>query len=260
MRKTYILADMEGVSGIRRYEQMQRDSPDYPECRELMMGDINAAIDAAYEAGADEVVACDTHAGGGQVRVGEMDERAVYETPGGGRMMPSLDESFAGLVLLGHHAMAGTVDGFLDHTMSSRSWFEYRINGRAVGEIGIEAAWAAHYGVPVIAVSGDDATRREATELLGPVECAVVKWGIGRNRARCLSIPTARERIKTAVKTAMAEPGKYLPWKPSLPATVRLTLCRTDMADDKTAGQGVRRVDARTVEKTVDSLLQIGGW
>ena len=100
VRKTYILADMEGVSGIRRYEQIQRDSPDYPECRELMMGDINAAIDAAYEAGADEVVACDTHGGGGQVRVGDMDERAVYETPGGGRMMPSLDESFAGLVLL----------------------------------------------------------------------------------------------------------------------------------------------------------------
>ena len=43
---------------------------------------------------------------------------------------------------------------------------QYRINGQPVGEIGIEAAYAGHYGVPVIAGSGDEAAGREAHELL----------------------------------------------------------------------------------------------
>ena len=121
--KIYILADMEGISGIRKPQQVDPNGAEYQsEGRSLMMQDINVAIDAAFSAGASEVVACDTHAGGGQVRVGEMDKRAVYEFPNARRSMPSLDETFDGVILLGHHARAGTQDAFLDHTMSSASW------------------------------------------------------------------------------------------------------------------------------------------
>ncbi|MBN1583739.1 MAG: M55 family metallopeptidase, partial [Anaerolineae bacterium] len=200
--KIYILADMEGISGIRTMSQVKQDSPtEYAEGRRLMMDEINVAIDAAYANGATEVVACDTHGGGGQVILRDMDPRALYETPAqpsGGRLMPSLDASFDGVILLGHHARAGTLNGFLDHTMNSREWFEYRINGQPVGEIGIEAAYAGHYGVPVIAVSGDEAAVCEAKDLLGPVEGAIVKWGIGRNRARCQSLPQAHAVIRDA--------------------------------------------------------------
>ena len=75
--------------------------------------------------------------------------------------------------------------------MSSRSWFEYRINDLVAGEIAIEAAYAAHFGVPVVMVAGDGAAVREAQEHLGDVETAAVKWGIGRNRAKCLALPQA---------------------------------------------------------------------
>lgn len=259
--KIYILADMEGVSAIRMMEQVKREHPEhYGPARVLMMREINAAIEAAFDAGATTVVACDTHGGGGQVRVEEMDPRAVYETPNGGRLMPALDRTFAGVILLGHHARAGTVDGFLDHTMSSASWFEYRINGRVVGEIGIEAAYAAHFGVPVIAVSGDEATAAEARELLGDVECAVVKEGVGRNRARCVALPEAHRRIRTAVDAAVRRAADFRPWKPELPATIELTLYRSDMADDLAARPGVQRVDARTVRRTVESLDLICAW
>src|SRR5690606_13044920 len=101
-----------------------------------------------------EVIVADTHGGGGQLRLAEMDDRAIYELPGAGMMMPSLDRDFAGVILLGHHARAGTLNGFLDHTMNSKAWFEYRLNGQVIGEIGIEAAFAGHFGVPVIMVSG----------------------------------------------------------------------------------------------------------
>jgi D-amino peptidase len=262
--KVYILADMEGISGIRTMPQVKRDSPtEYAEGRRLMMDDMNAAIDAAFANGATEVVACDTHGGGGQVILREMDPRALYETPpqpSGGRVMPALDESFAGVILLGHHARAGTLNGFLDHTMNSREWFEYTINGRPVGEIGIEAAYAGHFGVPVIAVSGDEAAVREAQELLGSVEGAVVKWGIGRNRARCLSLPKAHQAIRDAVARAVASLERMRPFQPELPAGIELTLYRSDMADVYAAKPGVERVDARTVRRQIDFLLDVCHW
>lgn len=258
--KIYILADMEGISGIRMVEQVDMDRPEYIPACELMMQDINVAVAAAIEAGATHVVACDTHGGGGQVLVQKMDARAVYETPNAGLLMPSLDESFAGVILLGHHARAGTLGGFLDHTMSSQAWFECRINDIIVGEIGIEAAYAGHFNVPVIAVSGDEKTEIEAKELLKDVECAVVKWGIGRNRAKCLALPEAHRRIHDAVFKAVGSAQKFKPWKPSLPATVQLTLYRSDMADNHASRPGVERVDARTVRRKITSLKEVTAW
>ncbi len=260
--KIYILADMEGISGIRHIKQVQADSPEYAEGCKLMMDDINAAIDGAFLGGATEVVACDTHGGGGQVRIGNMDSKAVYEMPDYGKLMPSLDNSFDGVILIGHHARAGTLNGFLDHTMSSTSWFEYKINDKVMGEIGIEAAYAGYYGVPVIMVSGDEAATKEAKAQLGEVECAIVKWGIGCNRAKCLSLPKAYEIIRKATRKAITSIDTFKPYKPSLPATVQLTLYRSDMADELASRTGVNRINARTVQRQVTSLLDIfpGTW
>ena len=256
--KIYILADMEGISGIRKMEQVKRNSPEYVEGCRLMMEDINVAIDAAFSSGATEVVVCDTHGGGGQLQLERMDSRALYEIPNGHRFMPSLDKSFAGLILLGHHARAGTLDGFLDHTMDSMAWFECKINDQIVGEVGIEAAYAGHYGVPVIMVSGDEALAQETQTLLGEeVECAVVKWGIGRNRAKCLSIHAAHEIIRNAVKNALSSRSRFKRYKPSLPATLQLTLYRSDMADELASRAGVERINARTVQWKVHSLDDI---
>lgn len=259
--KIYIQADMEGVSGIRRMEQVQREAPEYREGCELMMGDLNAAIEAAFEAGATEVFACDTHGGGGQVAVDRMDARAVYESPHAGVMMPSLDDSFAGLILLGHHAKVGTQNAFLDHTMKSSAWFDFQINGQSVGEIGIEAAWASMFGVPVIAVTGDEATAVEARELLGEVECGVVKTARGRDRAACVSIPEARDRIRKAVAKGVSDPTRYSVWKPELPATIEVTVLRTDIADGYENRQcqraGIERVGPRTLRVRIDDVRDI---
>jgi D-amino peptidase len=257
--KIYILADMEGISGIRRPEQVQRDQAEYGPGCELMMQDINAAIAGAFAGGATEVIAADTHGGGGQVRLDRMDGRASYEMPAVGKLMPSLDASFGGLILLGHHARAGTLNGFLDHTMNSSAWFEYRINDRVVGEIGIEAAWAGHHGVPVVMVSGDQATADEARDLLGDVECAVVKWGLGRNRARCLSLEKAHALVRETAARAVTRAGRgeFHPYQPQTPGVSQLTLYRSDYADEMAARAGVERVDARTVRKPFQSLLNV---
>lgn len=259
--KIYILADMEGISGIRRMEQVKSEHPgDYEEGRKLMFQDINVCVDGAFAGGATEVIVCDTHGGGGQVRVAEMDSRAVYELPAVGRLMPSLDESFAGVILLGHHARAGTINGFLDHTMSSLSWFEYRLNDQPMGEIGIEAAWAGQYKVPVIMVSGDETTAAEARNTLGEVECAIVKWGLGRNRAKCLSLEAAHALVRETASCAVTRAHEFKAFTPTLPATIQLTFYRSDMCEEYATRHGIERVDARTIRRTIHSLNDVVRW
>jgi D-amino peptidase len=256
--KIYMLVDMEGICGIRHFSQVQSDSPEFEEGRRLMMKEINVAVDAAFDAGATEIVACDTHGGGSiQVRLSEMNPRATYERPNAGQMMPALDESFAGVMLLGHHARAGTRNGFLDHTMSSLTVHRVTVNGVEVGEIGIEAAYAGHYGVPVILVEGDQATADEARELLDPdLPCAIVKWGVGRNIARTPSLAASHDILRGEIAKAIAAAGDRKPYCPDVPATVEITYCRSDHADNKMR-QGVERVDARTVRCIVDRLDQL---
>jgi D-amino peptidase len=258
--KIYILVDLEGISGIGLAEHVKSTSPKFPEACKLMMEDINVAIDAGFLSGATEIVVCDTHAGGGQLQLEKMDPRAVYEAPNRESLMPSLDASFDGVVLLGSHARAGTIDGFLDHTIDSSAWFEYKLNGQVLGETGIEAAFAGHYDVPVVMVSGDHATAQEAREVLGDVETAVVKWGIGRNRAKCLSPSKARERIRETMRRALDSIHKFKPFKPSLPATIQLTLYRSDMADQLVSKAGVKRIDARTSQFQIASLVDVCRW
>lgn len=258
--KFYILCDMEGISGIRYPEQVDRREPAYEEGRLLMEADVNAAVEGCFRGGATEVLVCDTHGGGGQLRLEQMDPRATYERPAKARMMPSLDETFAGLILLGHHAMAGTENAFLDHTMDSGSWFEYRLNDQPLGEIGIEAAFAGHFHVPVVMVSGDETACQEARATLGEVETAVVKWALWRNRARCLAPALARERITEAAAKAASQPKRYKPFRPSVPATILLTLYRTDYCENYLSRSHVERAGPRTIRVKIDSLVDLSRW
>lgn len=259
--KIYVLADMEGIAGIRLMEQVRKENPEfYGEGRKLMMGEINVVVDELAKNGVSEIVVCDTHFGGGQLELSLMDSRAVYELPYQWKMMPSLDETYDGVILLGHHARAGTLNGFLDHTFASASIFEYAINGRVVGEIATEAAYAGHYGVPVILVSGDETTAREAREDLGEVECVVVKCGLGRNRARCLAVDTARELLRDGIRKSLKRIGEFRPLRFELPATIRQTFYRSDMADALAGKPEVERIDSRTVQKKVSSLLEVRCW
>jgi len=253
--KLYIITDMEGVSGICSEEQVKRESPHYGPARRLLGADVNAAIAGAIEGGAAEVVVNDGHGGGFNLVLEEMDPRALYERPNGGLdLMPSLDESFGGVFCVGYHAMAGTLNGFLDHTQSSASWYNYFLNGRRTGELGQVGAWAGSYGVPILLVTGDQAACDEAREFFGPVETVAVKQGIGRQHARCAHPEVARGQIREAAARAVSLAGKIAPYRVDLPLTVRLEYYRSDMADAVARRPGTRRVDARTVERVVEDV------
>src|SRR5687767_14008086 len=133
-----------------------------------------------------------------------MDSRAVYERPNGALdFLPGLDESFAGIFCVGYHAMAGTLNGFLDHTQSSASWLNYYLNGRRCGELAQVAVWAGSYGISMLLVTGDQAACDEAHEFFQPVETVAVKQGIGRQHARCIHPEKAHNFIREGAKRAM---------------------------------------------------------
>ena len=190
--KIYISVDMEGISGVNSPDYVLRSSHLYQTGQRLMTEDVNAAVRGAFDAGADEVIVADMHAASGNILVEQLDPRALFlaGTPHQPRF-PFMDESVNGMFLIGYHAMAGTLHGNLEHTMSSASWFQYVVNGVPFGEVEIDAAIAGECGVPVVMVSGDDKLCEESRKMLGNIESAMVKaWAA---KAHCVCRPNTAE-------------------------------------------------------------------
>lgn len=202
--KLLISCDMEGVSGVVAWEQVTPGKDQWQRGRKLLAGDVNAAVNGAFVAGAEAVTVSDAHWHARNLELEALDPRAHLHSgsPSPFGMLQGIDDpygGFDGLALIGYHALAGAKKGVLCHTLSDKIAGVW-LNDLSVGEIGLNAAVAGHYGTPVIAVSGDQAACLEAQNLLGPqVEVAVVKLGTGRYAAECLPLPEAREKICEAL-------------------------------------------------------------
>ena len=254
--KIYIHTDLEGVSGIDTAEMVERDGPRFRECCELLMGDLNAAVDGAFAGGADHVTVLDSHGGGANFILDLLDKRAERDTKPNKKWWGILDASYAGTFFIGAHAMSGTQNAFLDHTQSSVSWHDYRIHGRRMGELAQWALVAGHFGVPMLMVAGDEAACAEAREFFSPVETAAVKRGIGRNRAQAVELKEARQRIREAARRAVGLVGKAKPFTLKKPLEIVLEFNRSDYCDGACGRAGIERLDARTIRWATDSALE----
>ena len=255
MKKIYIHTDMEGVSGIGRGEMVPNDSSDYRYCVERLMADTNAAVDGAFLGGASHVTVLDSHGGGNNFDLSLLDKRAEYDTRPIKKWWSTLDETYWGSFFIGAHAMAGTLNGFLDHTQSSEHVYNYYINGRKVGELGQWAMVCAHFGVPIIMVSGDLAAVNEAAQFFSGVETAIVKTGLSRMKAKLLPNCEAEEAIRQSAKRAVEKDDRPSLFKPILPMELKIEYTRGDYCDGMDSIPGVERLDVRTARKITDSYL-----
>jgi D-amino peptidase len=255
----YIAADMEGIGGILLKDQLTRGAPLYEEARRLLTAEVNAAVAGAFEGGATGVVVKDAHGSGYNLLMDEVDPRAdIVAGPSFPERFAGLDGSFIGVILLGYHAMAGTPAAVCAHTMSSVSWERYELCGREVGEVGIDAALAGTYGVPVIMVSGDDKVCAEARALLGDaVVTCEVKRGLNRHGAVMKAPSAARAMVREAVvKAVSAEPRPpvYVPL-PYYEAC--LTYVEAAMAEERLKTVDAQRLDDRTLLFRGDDLREV---
>ncbi len=259
--KIYIHTDLEGISGVDSIEMINRDDPRHMFARERLMADTNAAIAGAFDGGATEVWVADKHGGANSFIHELLDKRAKVDPPiRGRRWTGGLDETFDATMIIGAHAMAGTLNAFLDHTQSSLSCFNYYVNGRKMGEMAQWAIMCAHFGVPLIMVSGDEAACAEARAFFNPIETAAVKVASGRNKAISYDLKEAEKRIREAAARAISLIGKAKPFKPILPMEIIEEYTRADYCDAAYERTGAERLDARTLRKISNSYLDIFIW
>ncbi len=160
------------------------DSRDMGFAREQATRETDAAARALFDAGAEKVVVWDNHGAGANLVFDRLDSRCeILLGTGFSRRFPLLDESYAGVLMVGYHAMEGTPCGVLAHTYSPYAYREIRVNGVPVGEMAIDAAVAGELGVPLIFVSSDRKGCEEARRFMPWVLTVETKIGYGRTCA-----------------------------------------------------------------------------
>ena len=240
------MSDMEGVAGIVKWQQCSAGEKAYDEGRVLYTEEINAAVRGAKAAGATEIVVMDCHGAGGAYSFNSLvhdllDPACEYVVQEEWTEYTSFLESGCDAALfVGMHAMAGTVDGVLSHTVSGQAWRSLSFNGTLVGETGINAALCGHWGVPVLLVTGDRAVCREAKELLGDGLTTVdVKEGLGRFSARMKTPLEARGLIEEGARKALSDLSAVKPYDPGSPSEIAIEFNSPDRLQEFANRKGV---------------------
>ncbi len=258
--RVHIISDIEGVAGIVRWAQTGGDQPLYHEGRKLYTEEINAAVRGAKAGGATEIVVMDCHGAGGEYDFNSLlpdqldpDCEFVIQSEWT-EYTGCLEQGCDAALFVGMHAMAGTPDGVMSHTVSGQAWQSLKFNGTLVGETGINAALCGNWGCPVLLVTGDRATCREATALLGDGLTTVeVKTGIGRYSARSLAPVKARTLIEEGAKQALKDLKAVAPYDPGKPCEIEIRFTTADRLVEYRNRRGVEQIDALTlVSKAAD--------
>jgi D-amino peptidase len=259
--RIHVISDMEGVAGIVKWQQTTGGEKLYEEGRVLYTEEINAAVRGARTAGATEIVVMDCHGAGGPYDFNSLvpdllDSGCEYVVQQEWTEYTAFLESGSDAALfVGMHAMAGTPDGVLSHTVSGQAWQSLSFNGTLVGETGINAALCGHFGVPVLLVTGDRAVCREGKELLGDGLTTVeVKEGLGRFSARMQTPQRARELIEEGARKALSDISAVAPYDPGRPCEIAIEFTTPDRLQEYANRKGVE------VTGPLSIVIRGGDW
>ncbi|HEX4934079.1 MAG TPA: M55 family metallopeptidase [Gemmatimonadaceae bacterium] len=256
-KKVYISVDLEGIAGVVANTQTSPSGQNYDWARRQMIAETNAAIEGAFAGGATEVVVNDSHGPQTNLRPDELDRRATLITgqPKPLGMTQGLDSTFDAAVYIGYHAPGSTADAVHGHTFSG-ALKVVRLNGKEVGEYGLNAMVAGYWGVPVVFISGDKAAVEMAGAFIPGVDGLAVKEGIGFYAARTMHPLEARDRIRDGVRAALVKRIARAPVKLASPITLEIELDALSHADQVALVPGIRR-NGRTVSYTSPDPLTI---
>lgn len=246
-RKVFVITDMEGVSGIfdSDLQCLPGQSPRFEESRKLLAGEVNAAVDGLLEGGATEIIVWDGHDASRTLSVLDIHPKARLLSGGPVSPMLELDATYAAVVFVGQHAMAGAEKGILSHTYSSQGIQNIWVNGKAVGEIGARVMLAGTFGLPAIMLSGDTAACKEIHELVPQAECAEVKSGVSRGAGYMLPHSAACALIHERARRAVERLSEFKPYKVSGPVEVKAEFTPRGTPDLRPR-EGVERLNDRT--------------
>ncbi|MFJ8066648.1 M55 family metallopeptidase [Psychrobacillus sp. NPDC096426] len=255
--KIFISADMEGISGVATNQQLKTPS-EYQRFRKLMTADVNAAIEGAFNGGVTEVVVADGHGNMSNILIEDLDTRARLVS-GNNRVMcqlEGLDDSFDGILFVGHHGREGGSDvAVISHTLAGICVNEMKINGHVVGETEMNTYAAGAFGVPPLFISGDDAYVNEVLETLPHVEAAITKRAVDRFAAELIHPEIAREQIRQKVEVAVRNAASQKPVALVGPITFEIEFKGSQQAKMTTTIPSVELTGPKKVRFTCDDMI-----
>ena len=264
--KVYISVDSEGQACVVRDKRGPNGTYGTWQAeliRRQATREAAAAVEGVRAAGADDILVHDCgfirNSGGpaGQVLYYEDLPRGVRIALGGVSIGQAADAKVDAAFLLGRHAMAGVTDGVMAHTYSSVSIAKVWLNGREIGEIGIQALQLGALDIPVVMVAGDEAACREAREWLGDVEVAVVKTGVSAHAAISLHPADACDLIRAKAGLALQRLNDFVPLRMDPPCELRIECVTEDAARHRAERMGATMAGSRTLVKQCDDALNL---
>src|SRR5215813_14450133 len=248
--KVFLSSDMEGTAGVVDWQQCVGDGPEAQAGRKLLLAEVNAAIEGAVAGGATQIVVNDSHSTMRNLPADQLAGQASYLS-GSHKplyMMQGLDGSFDAILFISYHGSVGAPAG-LSHTYNPRAVMEARLDGTVTGEAGINALVAAHYGVPVVLVTGDRCACEETAALIPGVHCAVVKEHVSRLAAHSLHPDQACALIREVAQKAVSNAAAAQP-PPLGSASLEISVRNADIAEAATWVRGVERTGPRELRFT----------
>ncbi|NNE46006.1 MAG: M55 family metallopeptidase [Rhodothermales bacterium] len=260
--KIYISADMEGVAGAVTGEQLGPSGFEYQRFRQFMTDEVNAAIEAAFAAGATEILVSDSHGNGQNLLIDQLPEnvRVIRSWPRPLGMMAGIDASFDGVIYIGYHTSTTNTEGVRAHTMSSARLTAVKLNGVPVSEAAFNAAIAGHFGVPVIMVSGDDAIIEETRQIVGDVEGAIVKRALGFHSAETMTPVAANHVIRDGVTAAVRRIDDFRPYQLKGPVELEVSMKNYRPVELLGYLPNVDRVDSHTIRFVAKDMTEASGF
>jgi D-amino peptidase len=257
--KIYISVDMEGVAGAVTADQLNPGGFEYERFRRFMTDEALAAVRGAKAAGATEVVVSDSHGNGENllIELFPKDVRLVRSWPRHGEMMAGFDPSFAAAVFIGYHASTTNPKGVRAHTISSAHFTRVALNGTAVTESELNAAYAGALGVPVVFISGDDAAVNEVTMRLGSIENVITKKTLGFHSADSITPAAACDQIYQGVLAAVSHRQQRKPYVLQAPITLEVSFKSYTSAEIVSYLRSVERSDAHSIRYVGKDMADI---
>lgn len=256
--KLFISADIEGVAGIAHWDEATKGHGAYGEFREAMTLDVAAACEAAFEAGAKEILVKDAH-GSGRNLIPARLPRGVRVIRGWSGhpycMLQELDKSFDAVAMLGYHAAASGPSNPLSHTLTGR-FAKILLNGALASEFHLHSLIAATLGVPVVALSGDRGICAVAKAFNPAITAIETGVGVGSS-AIGLHPLDARTAIAEGIKAALA--GDPAACAISLPEKFEIEIQFTNhaLAYQASFYPGARSIDSETIAFATDDFYEI---
>ncbi|WP_077298017.1 M55 family metallopeptidase [Virgibacillus pantothenticus] len=229
--KLYLSVDMEGITGLPDETFVTANMHNYERSRKIMTEETNVVIRTALDNGCTGILVNDSHSKMNNILIEDLHPDALLIT---GEvkpfsMMHGLDNTFDGTMFIGYHARAGKF-GVMSHTMIQAVRTMY-INDQEIGEMGLNAYLAGYYGVPVIAVTGDDQAAKEAEALVPNVKTAAVKETISRSSVKSLTPKKAAKLLTEKITEAIQQRDHISPLIPPSNPILRVEFANYGQAE-----------------------------